>query len=534
MAFLIPAMPYHVAKQGCSEDKPFAVVGPDGEVHGCYASEASARRQIAAININEHTKTAIKRESGLDFPPRDYAYVPDPMRPATWRLRLTETPGVVSVAQLQRAAASLSPAGFRGNRLEIPPAAATSVKRRLLAEFRRLKVADHAIPASVKSVDEGEDFLVWKDAKTNRVRWFAVYSNNFLDDDHPREIISAKSHERFVEMVDQGLVDYPELWLWHLDGTAWGKADWVEYADGFALASGYVYPGFEDVAENVSRMKGLGVSHGMVKPMMVYDPADKRVIIFHVTHEISPLPGWAAANKLTGFSVYGKGENTMPIAEAKKDFLEDTGLKSAVIAQVEEKLKATSKAALEAGLESKEVGDEGEPTEEETETEDEDEVEEAEAQKEAAKPKKKPAKKKMEDEPWVKESALAAYVTRDEAAEAFAAVVTPLVETINGLSDQLAAATKMIESATKEIAALQRSDEERLAATKEVTPTASLADIILSQNPIGKAAARVKEKTHLKEEGPVETEAPPAFSGVTNVPFVNDLMAQSQSPRKVA
>lgn len=252
-------------------------------------------------------KTAIKREHGMDFPPRDYAYVPDPMRPATWRLRLTEVPGEVSVLQLQRAAAALSPKGFQGNRLQLPGTALSSVKRRLLAEFRRLKVAEGKIPSSVKEVAE-EEFMVWKDAKTGMTRWFSIYSNNFRDNDRPSEIISEQSQLNFVDLVDKGIVDYPELWLWHVKGTAWGKADWVAYSHGFAMASGLVYPGYEHIADNLAERGNLRVSHGMPKELLVRDPHNKSVILFHVTAEISPLPDWAAANMLTGFYVLGEGE----------------------------------------------------------------------------------------------------------------------------------------------------------------------------------------------------------------------------------
>lgn len=227
-------MPYEITRSGCPEGKPFAVRKKGGEVIGCHNSEASAKRQMRALYANEeksHVKTAIKREHGIDYPPRDYAYVPDPLRPATWRLRLTEAPGKVSEMQLRRAAAALSPKGFRGNRVEIPGEALTSVKRRIRAEFRRLGVEENNIPQVVKAREE-EEFFVYKDTATGLQRWFAIYSNNFRDDDHPSEIISEQSHLNFVDLVDQGIVDYPELWLWHTKGTAWGKADWVAYAHG--------------------------------------------------------------------------------------------------------------------------------------------------------------------------------------------------------------------------------------------------------------------------------------------------------------
>jgi hypothetical protein len=145
-------------------------------------------------------------------------------------------------------------------------------------------------------------FSVWK-TKEGGYRWLAVYSNNFRDKDHPPEIISEASHKGFIEVVNAGIADYPELWHWHVPGTAWGKADTLDYVDGFALAAGYVYPGHEQEAEALSQMDDIRVSHGMPSRTIVRSKQDPSIIEFHVTTEISPLPGWAAANPLTGFVI---------------------------------------------------------------------------------------------------------------------------------------------------------------------------------------------------------------------------------------
>lgn len=92
-----------------------------------------------------------KTEDGMEFPAEAYAYVPDPDTPSTWKLRLWETPEEkVTVAQLGRAAAALSPGGFRGNRVQLPDAAVEPVKRRIQAEYRKLGVEYDDMPESVK------------------------------------------------------------------------------------------------------------------------------------------------------------------------------------------------------------------------------------------------------------------------------------------------------------------------------------------------------------------------------------------------
>lgn len=60
-----------------------------------------------------------KREAGADFPASDYADVPDPESPSTWKLRLTESPGNFTIAQVARAITALQPSGFRGNRVDL-------------------------------------------------------------------------------------------------------------------------------------------------------------------------------------------------------------------------------------------------------------------------------------------------------------------------------------------------------------------------------------------------------------------------------
>ena len=105
--------------------------------------------------------------------------------------------------------------------------------RNLFTKQAAEKPADTRLPEQVTA-----PFMVWKQAD-DTYRWFAIYSDQVRDEDNPPEIISEKSHKSFIELVDTGVVDYPELWHWHIPGTRWGKADWLDYADGFAVASGY-------------------------------------------------------------------------------------------------------------------------------------------------------------------------------------------------------------------------------------------------------------------------------------------------------
>jgi len=106
-----------------------------------------------AISVLKLIKTmeATKIEDGIEFPASAYAYTPDLETPSGWKLRLWEDlEKKVTRAQLGRAAAALSPGGFRGQRVQIPTADLSAVKRKIRAEYRKLDVDDEEIPRWVK------------------------------------------------------------------------------------------------------------------------------------------------------------------------------------------------------------------------------------------------------------------------------------------------------------------------------------------------------------------------------------------------
>ncbi len=155
-----------------------------------------------------------------------------------------------------------------------------------------------------KKAVKGTDFSVWKDFGGG-YKFIARYSNNFRDDDYPvREIISKQSHLKFVKLVDEGIVPPPKLLLWHEDDLEFGQADWVAYDDeGFALAGGRIHPGLGELAEAIKGLEDVRMSHGMPIPFIERDGDDESILTQHITEEITVLPGFAAANKRTGFNM---------------------------------------------------------------------------------------------------------------------------------------------------------------------------------------------------------------------------------------
>lgn len=325
----------------------------------------------------------------------------------------------------------------------------------------------------------GEGFTVWKEG--DRYRWFAIYSNRYLDNDNPQEILAAEAHKTFIKAVDDGVLPHPELWHYHVPGTRWGVSDWLAYdeATGFSMASGFVDTGHEKEAEALAALPDVAVSHGMTE--VDYDEKEKHVIRRYVTAEISDLPAQAAANKLTGFQVLEKGASKM-IPEAKKDYLRKVGITDEQIAAIEADAQDKAAKAAASGLAFKESEVPAPPVEPEVEAE-------------------------VEAEP---EAEAEAPITREEVKEAILAAVAPLAEGLANLTTIV----------TKEV----KSDEQRIALKAADTPAASIAALVLKDlRVVGKPEARVDGRTKGAKDGPAETSAAEA---VTGIPWIDEMLAQ--------
>jgi hypothetical protein len=97
---------------------------------------------------------ATKTEDGKAYPASDFAYVPDPAAPSTWKLRLTSTPGGDPDARIVGAAlAALGPGGFRGQRVQIPSGDLAGVKSKVRSAWLKAnpgKTRDD-LPAVIKA-----------------------------------------------------------------------------------------------------------------------------------------------------------------------------------------------------------------------------------------------------------------------------------------------------------------------------------------------------------------------------------------------
>lgn len=109
-------------------DKKTAIMTNVQQFMAALSTMVSAADLSASIQ-----KSAGKVEDGKTFTAADFAYVPDPAQPSTWKLRLTSEPGANPDPGIVAAAVAALGEGFRGNKVEIPdsdrPAVLDKVKQ---------------------------------------------------------------------------------------------------------------------------------------------------------------------------------------------------------------------------------------------------------------------------------------------------------------------------------------------------------------------------------------------------------------------
>lgn len=371
---------------------------------------------------------------------------------------------------------------------KIDPAGPPSAKKKdvlgILEDF-----VDKVKSMFVEDPDDETGLTVWKEGNTY---WFlARYSNMFRDNDYPKpEIISSESHKRFVQLVKEGKAPMPELWAWHKKNWKVGRALDVAYDDsGFAVAIGVFDAGRGDVAEALMKSKEpIRMSHGMPFSTIKRDPNDSSIIVEHETREISFLPAWAAANKLTGFAVLNmeSKEESMAIPdETKKEWISKLGIKPETLEGLEAANAADANKAIEEGVEHKEVEEVAQPaTLETTETP----------------PETPPAQTVT---PTADE--LKAIVQ-----EAVTGIVSPIVDRLNTL-----------EAGLKEMKEASEKRDEVL----KGTPAASLSALLgnFNKSAIGSPDTKVDGRTELAKSKPKETAA--NEGGRTGIPFIDKMLA---------
>ena len=442
------------------------------------------------IGVMLGRKEVTKEVGGDNLPISDFAYAPNRKDPATWRVQISKH-GDTDLTMLGKALTELSCHAKEYGMTEEEQRDATD---KILSQVEFI--------FEERGDKEGSSNLsVWKEAN-GQYRWSAIYSNNMLDQDNPPETIMDCSHQAFTYLVKEGEVPYPELWHWHVPGTRWGVADFLDYRDGFALAGGTVDPGHEKEAEILAGRSGIKVSHGMPKAVIVRDPENPSNIMFHLTKEISDLPDYAAANQATTFRVeqVSKEANMPGIADVikeKTEYLKGLGYSDAQLEEVRTRLGGQLKKEKSDDLHEKD-GDAAAAA--------------------------------------TTEGAATPAATTEAAAPAAPAVDPKLQETIDAAQAQLATVQTTLEAAKTELAEAVKEVKDivtdlkvirdvQAATVKEGTPreSASFIEQMLTKgSPIGAAEAKVDGRSSLAK-GPKEKEA--EVPQVTGIPILDQAFA---------
>lgn len=463
-------MPWHIGKH--KDCNGYAVIkDDDGSLVGCHGDDlAKAKRQLTALYMSEKDrKEQMKMVRGVYYPQEDFAVVRNPNEPATWAILLADGKrNYYTAKSLNRAASFLIPGTDFFRILKLSPEEINTAKRRIRAEFAKLSVPPESLPQSVR--------------KSSDQRWLLVYSNNYIDDDYPADILSERSHKAFSLLVKSGVVDYPELWFAHLPGTSLGKADFIGYENGFAIAAGYVYEGSENKLAKMDET--YGVSHTM--PIHLRNYGDPRVIDFYISSELSVLPRKKAANKSTGILMKG---DIMNLSDEMREELAKIGYGEAEVAQIDDLLtkyqdevgNRESKEASEANVED------GEPS-----------IDVSEGAIQPVEP----------------EETLVTGSQIEELAKAQMAAMTELAKSIADLNQRF-------DTLQEQFGSLSKQQNVQSATMAKWTPQVSFTDMF-SALPINSVETVVDGRTELAKSKPQETEKPAA--PITGISFLDSFL----------
>lgn len=163
-------------------------------------------------------------------------------------------------------------------------------------------------------------FQVFK-TKDGKMWWIARHTGKFVD--REKEILADKAHDAYVARAQKGLVEMPELWTWHKEGTRHGQADVIWKSGGFTLALGHI----DNNAEGENAFKFYQKNRGKISlSHMFYYPMEAKqngVYYAYNTREITTLPEGAEAFPYTTFDSFEESKMTLTPDVSK--WIEDLG-----------------------------------------------------------------------------------------------------------------------------------------------------------------------------------------------------------------
>lgn len=319
------------------------------------------------------------------------------------------------------------------------------------------------------------------------------------------EIVASHAHQEFERWLDRNPHHAPELWVWHVWGSAFkNRAHWWGWS-GNAMYAAWELT--ENEAQKVQewreelRAQGrdLGMSFGFY--VLDYD-REQGVINKYRAFEASILPLDRAANPWTDVGLFSEEENRrekMAFAQEKLEalrkihgdrFVED------LLREDEELAKALDTA----GYDTKEV--DGGAAEEDGGVTAEEEGDVAAEAKEVA----------LSSE----------YAKSAEVLDALLHIKGIFEEQVKNLSAQLETLTRLVESHQKALDALasKQAELERFAAQVEedakmaAAPSGLLAALLRSESVVGVEKAAVDGRTSLAKQGPAVSNANPLIQAL--------------------
>lgn len=368
-----------------------------------------------------------------------------------------------------------------------------------------MKIPQHAHAVVGELIDELQEKQSVQSAirlyekEDGGLRWAAAYSNSFRDQDFPPEIIAAQSHRNFVALVDSGLAEPPEYWVWHASSLKIGSGEWVAVDDKgdsvvFALAGGTIDEGFEEMALALDSIPEKALSHGMPFWSVIYSDSDPSIIIGHITKEVSWLPVQVAANKFTAGSTYIFKEMPTMIDEEKRQTLADLGIPAALLDELEARNSAIADKAVADGVETKEV---------ETIEDEEEAVTTIEQVQEASSDADAVAEDQVQEDAEKVAQSEADNVVRVDVSE-LSAVLKTFTATVEKLDAKIEAIAGTVRSMREEQAQKQAAE----------TPVFSLADILSRAKSVTESEnTAIDGRSSLAKQKPQEAETPGKAEG---------------------
>lgn len=166
------------------------------------AKKMKKMRFASFTNLFATNEKEYKTENGVEYPASDFAYVPDPSAPSSWKLRLTSTPGGDPDARIVGAAIAALGEGFRGNKVEIPSEDLDAVKAKVRSAWKHIHGNDEEVPAVIACGMHGDE---------DHVMYEEEFNLQAHDDDDAILYELSDHHEAILNMLENYTAVSPEV-----------------------------------------------------------------------------------------------------------------------------------------------------------------------------------------------------------------------------------------------------------------------------------------------------------------------------------